>query len=290
MRRALAHGVRFVVFLLALFVAGPAVAGERISVFMVVDGDRALAENLVEVTIAELSGAGDWELIGMRELESPLSRLTLVKTEGLAACLAAPACLSEVGARAGTRRAVIGKVERAPTSFEVTLSLVDTETFSTERQSESAPARDVNELIAIVQRSAAKLFDHDASPPIDAAHIAAGAKAPGTGAATSATIGRSAADPRPSAAVAVADASPAEPDEKPPVSTYLGFGAAGLAVVAFSAAVIAGSVAKSPPSGETRKERQEDLERRNDYAVAANIAFAAGGVLSAVAVVAFVWE
>lgn len=59
---------------------------------------------------------------------------------------------------------------------------------------------------------------------------------------------------------------------------------------AWELGIIAGSVAKSPLSGETRKERQVDWERREDYAVAANLAFVAGGVLSAVAIVAFVWE
>ena len=51
-----------------------------------------------------------------------------------------------------------------------------------------------------------------------------------------------------------------------------------------------GCIASSPPSGDTRKAQQEDLERRQDYAVAANVAFVAGGVFSAVAVVAFVWH
>ena len=81
--------------------------------------------------------------------------------------------------------------------------------------------------------------------------------------------------------------------EAPPSSSiapYVGFTAAGLAVVAFSTAAIAGSIASSPPSGDTRKAQQEDLERRQDYAVAANVAFVAGGVFSAVAVVAFVWH
>jgi hypothetical protein len=276
MRRFVAHGVRLFVLLVVLCVAGPAAALERISVFMIAEGDKALAENLVEVTIAKLSGAGDWELVGMRELESHLGQLEQVKNEGLARCLGTPACLSEVGARAGTPRAVIGKVERAATGYEVELSLVYTATSSTERRTERAAAGDVNELIAVVQLGAEKLFELDAPPGSDPPPIAPVPAAP------SAT--------RHSSDVALADAGAPQPAERSPVPTYIGFGAAGLAVVAFSAAVIAGSLAKSPPSDESRKEAQDDLARHHDYAVAANIAFVAGGVLSAVAVVAFVWE
>jgi eukaryotic-like serine/threonine-protein kinase len=43
-------------------------------------------------------------------------------------------------------------------------------------------------------------------------------------------------------------------------------------------------------SGHTRKLRQEDIERRENYAVAANVALAAGGVFSAIAIVAFLWH
>jgi hypothetical protein len=45
-----------------------------------------------------------------------------------------------------------------------------------------------------------------------------------------------------------------------------------------------------PPSGDTRKLRQDDIGRRENYAVAANVALAAGGVFSAIAIVAFVWH
>jgi hypothetical protein len=286
MRRFVAHGVRLFVLLVVLCVAGPAAALERISVFMIAEGDKALAENLVEVTIAKLSGAGDWELVGMRELESHLGQLEQVKNEGLARCLGTPACLSEVGARAGTPRAVIGKVERAATGYEVELSLVYTATSSTERRTERAAAGDVNELIAVVQLGAEKLFELDAPPGSDPPPIAPVPAAPSATVAQTAALGST----RHSSDVALADAGAPQPAERSPVPTYIGFGAAGLAVVAFSAAVIAGSLAKSPPSDESRKEAQDDLARHHDYAVAANIAFVAGGVLSAVAVVAFVWE
>jgi hypothetical protein len=292
MRLSVAHGVRLLALLVVLCVASPVMAGERISVFMVVDGDRALAENLVEVTIAKLSGAGDWELVGMRELESHLNRLEEVKNAGLATCLRTPECLSEIGARAGTPRAVIGNVERAAKSYEVELSLVDTRTFSTERRAGAATAGDVNELIAAVQRGAAKLFELDAPPLADRTPLGPVAAPSGVGAPASAPVAQTAAlgATHSSASMALADAVAPLPAERTPVPTYIGFGAAGLAVVAFSAAVIAGVVAKSPPNDETRKAYEEDLERRKDYAAAANIAFATGGVLSAIAVVAFVWE
>lgn len=60
-------------------------------------------------------------------------------------------------------------------------------------------------------------------------------------------------------------------------------------MISFAGGAIAGSIATAPPSGDTRKERQVDLERREGYVTAANVLFVSGGVLSAVAVVAFVW-
>jgi hypothetical protein len=185
-------------------------------------------------------------------------------------------------------RRFLRKVETA----SIQLSLVDTRTGSTERRAEAATASDVNDLIAAVQRGAAKLFELDAPPLADPPPIGPVAAPSGVGTPASAPVAETAAlgATHSSASMALADAGVPLPAERTPVPTYIGFGAAGLAVVAFSAAVIAGVVAKSPPNDETRKEYEEDLERRKDYAAAANVAFAAGGVLSAIAVVAFVWE
>ena len=271
---------------MALFFADRASASERLSVFMVVDGDEALAHNLVEVTIAKLSGAGDWELVGMRELEGSLKELPAVRQAGgLAACLEIPACLADAGARAGTRRSVIGKVRRPAQSFELDLALYDTQTSAVEKSAERAIASDVSELIVAVQTKAAELFPREAEATPPGAIPAP--PAPQTSLTAAALAANASLAP---ARTNVTDPGSTPPPEQTSWSKVVGFTAAGAAIVAFSAAVIAGSVATSPPSGETRKEQQDDLARRHDYAAAANVAFVAGGVLSAVAVVAFVWE
>jgi hypothetical protein len=274
---------------LALFFADRASASERLSVFMVVDGDEALAHNLVEVTIAELSGAGDWELVGMRELEASLKeRPAVQRAGGLPACLEVPACLTDIGAVAGTRRAVIGKVRRPARDFELDMALYDTQTSSVERSAERAIASDVSELIVAVQVEAAELFPREAkSAPPDATPTPPALRTSPTGAAfaSNATFARA-----PPLGTNATDSGAPPPPEQTSWSDLVGFTAAGAAIVAFSAAVIAGSIATSPPSGETRKEQQDDLARRHDYATAANVAFVAGGAFSAVAVVAFVWE
>jgi hypothetical protein len=71
--------------------------------------------------------------------------------------------------------------------------------------------------------------------------------------------------------------------------TVVGFSAVGLAVVAFSAAAVTGISATSPPSGTTRKQRQDDIEHKENQAQTANLLLAGGAALSVVAVVSFAW-
>ena len=70
---------------------------------------------------------------------------------------------------------------------------------------------------------------------------------------------------------------------------YLGATALGLAVVAFSAAAVAGNTAEAPLLGTTREEMQSDLQRREGYASLSNGLLAAGVALSLTAATLFAW-
>lgn len=274
------------VVLTLLALTRPATASERLSVFMLAGADDSLADNLVEVSIARLSGARDGELVGMRELEDTLKRLPQARNGDFASCVDAPDCLAALGERAGTPRAVIGRVERRGQGYALELSLVDTRTHTTERRSTRATPETLDALIAAVEAGVAELFE---LAPGTAGATPRGA-APVAGAVTPKLV----TPPYETAGIVLTVPEPSDRAKSPPpsssVAPYVGFMATGLAVVAFSTAAVAGSVANSPPNGNTRKLQQEDLARRQDYAVAANVAFVAGGVFSAVAIVAFVWH
>jgi hypothetical protein len=264
--------------------AVPAAARERLAVFVLAEADPELSDNLTEVTIAKLAEARDYELVGRRELDVKLGEIPLVREEGLSACLAKAPCLAGVGARAGARRAVIGNVERREDVYVVRLSLVDTTSGHVSKSAHAEAPAELSRLIATLQSSAVDLMvEPSARPPAPesgeapAVVPAAPALAPVHEAA-----GRS-QPPRPSPPPAQGD----RVSSGTPPATYAGFGAAGLAIVAFSTAAITGSIANGPPSGDTRKERQDDIARRQQFATVANVALAAGGVFSVTAVLCF---
>jgi hypothetical protein len=262
--------------MLAQLFAGAAFARERIAVFVVVAEDPELSQNLTEVTIAKLAEAGDVELVGMGELDASLREIPTVQKDGLAACLREPACLADVGARASAGRAVIGSVRREGPNFEVELVLVHTKTALAEGKAHAEVPADLPQLIEAVQAGAMELI-HPSDTGTGAAAPVAGN--PGALPPQDATVPAKALEPVPDERTS----------KKTAWTTYAGFGAAGLAIVAFSAAVITGSIASEPPSGSTRQQAQEDLERKQNYATAANVSLAVGGVFSAVAIVSFAW-
>ncbi|HEX6272264.1 MAG TPA: hypothetical protein VFZ53_04470, partial [Polyangiaceae bacterium] len=143
-----------------------------------------------------------------------------------------------------------------------------------------APA-ELPRLIATVQSAAVELMT--ASPVRPAVHEDAGAPLAVPAAASVARL------PAQTAGSGALFSSP-PPDHAPeetPFVTYAGFGAAGLAVIAFSTAAITGSIANGPPSGDTRQERKDDIARREKSATVANVALVAGGVFSVTAILCF---
>jgi hypothetical protein len=255
--------------------SGAATGRERLGVLISVDGDRLLADNLTEVAIARLAEKRRYELVGARELERRLSQAG--HREDWGTCLARPACVSRVCAIAEMQRAVVGSVRRIHDTrlegdtFHLELALVRAD--DTERRSEIArdvPAA-VPRLIAAVQDGLDELF----SPSAAVAPVPSATPVPIRSPAAEQSQTLHSLPPRPGAGT-----SPA---------AYLGYGAGALAAVAFSAAVVTGSLAEAAPMGSTRAEMQQDLERRNDFAAAANGLYVAGALLSTAAIATLVW-
>jgi hypothetical protein len=254
---------------LLLAVAPRATASSRLAVFILAD-EALLSNDLSEVAIASLAEKPGYELLGLRELEGRLSELETVKSEGLRACLALPACLSEVGAMAGVERAVVGDVRREPDHFHLDLTLFDGKTGAPMARHSHETALDLDALIAAVQRGVFELV-----PEAPVAHV------------------ESPPAPRPSDSRA--EDKPLPHEKKPhqrSVVPYFAYGTAALAVVAFSAAAVTGTIGAAHPVGATRAEVQQDVERRQGYASLANGLLVTGGVLASASVVCFIvpWD
>jgi len=259
---------------LGMAMARPAEAATRLAVIIVAD-DAHLSNNLTEVAIARLADKTGYELLGLRELESRLNELSTVKSDGIRACLALSSCLSEVGGLAGTEKVVIGDVRREGDHYRLELALVVSQTGTPESRFSRDFPLDLDQLIAAVQQGVFELVPHaEVNPPPLA-------------------LATSPLPPKPTESRAVVEAD--RRAQKPAGESfvpYLAYGTAALAVVAFSAAAVTGTIGAARPVGNSRAEVQDDLERRRGYAAAANGLFVTGAVLTATSAVCFVvsWD
>jgi hypothetical protein len=268
---------------LSLLVGVPrlATARERLAVIVVVEGNPALADNLTEIAIAALAERRDRELVGLREIRDSLAGILPV--DGLVACLGRPDCLAHVVAAAGATEAVIADIRMDPHRYIVRLSLIDTRAQDNGANVSMTVPQDQTSLISAVRRGVSNLLEQREAEARTAAFRAA------------LSVRQSHSEPTAGSAQPVLlDLEP----HRTPQSTrgrgvarwepYVGFGAAALAVVSLSAAVVAGSLATPTPVGSTRAEAQADLTRRDNYATAANALFGVGGVFSVAAGTSFV--
>jgi hypothetical protein len=189
-----------------------------------------------------------------------------------------PACLARVAAAVGARRAVVGEVHEDQAGFVLQLALAATDTGAREAEWSQKVAGDAQSLVAAVATGVRALFAaNGASPNAAAVQLApAPAALPADGATAlhlEATAG------------ATGDGS----KHGNARAGYLGAAALGLAVVAFSAAAVAGNNAEAPLLGTTRAEMQADLQRREGYASVANGLLAAGLALSLTGGALFAW-
>jgi hypothetical protein len=277
-RAFFAQGASVLAFLCVMAGARAASARDRLAVVVVADGDEELGDSLTEVAISSLAERGDHELVGARELRVRLSELPAAPK--LDTCVVQRECLAGLGRAVGARRAVIGAVRKNGTDFALELALVDTGSGVNDANWSRVVREDVGSLVSAVSMGVGDLF-------------AVKVSAPKAAAVSPATL---ALDTTPGAAgpaVPRLDAQPgkADDDDKRGAArvAYLGAAALALGVVAFSAAAVTGNAAGAPLLGGTRAEMQEDLRRREEYAMAANGLLIAGGMLTGAAAVLFTW-
>jgi len=279
--RRMKRPVTALAFVVVLGLCRIATARERLAVFFVAEFDPRLADNLTEVAIAKAAETPGRELVGARELRARL--VEIIGRGDFAACLTEPECLSRVGAAAGVERAVIGSVKREGEMFALSLVLADTRSATKQAEvTEQVPPK-LDLLIAAVQKSVGDLFEQRAAADKATTDVDAPASAP----ATVTEVARNVAVPPPNLLRSTEGVPPVHPASHVP---YVGYGAAGLAVASLTAAIIAGSIGTGTATGATRADAQRDMERRKDYAMAANGLYAVGGALTAVSLAAFVWR
>jgi hypothetical protein len=272
-----AKGASLLGFLCVVAGSRAASARDRLAVAVIADGDLELGDSLTEAAISSLAERGNHELVGARELRVRL--VDVPDAPALEACIVQPACLAGLGSAVGARRAVIGAVRKNGTDVALELSLVETDSSAIVAKWSRIVRQDAASMVAAVATGAGELFAAKVAAPV-------GAPAP-------ATLAPDATPPPATPALLHLDAQPTKGDDGDRRSAarfgYLGATALALAVVAFSAAAVTGSVAEAPLLGDTRADMQGDLSRREDYATAANGLLVAGGALSAAAAGLFAW-
>jgi hypothetical protein len=275
--------------LLPLFVllAPAACARERLVVLMLAERDPVLSENLAEVAIAKLAERGAWDLVGSPELMARLNDIPTVKRNGLDACLSVPSCLSEIGVLASAKIAVVGRVRAEGSGYVLNVAFVDLASGVALAAIPEKAVPSVGDLVVEVQIAVEELTATDHAP-----------KPAAVGRAEPENAAGAAARPPPPPPPPVSRTVPAPPPPRPvpapnpstPTSKYIGYAAAGLAVVALSAGVVMGAIGSAPPQGSTRAEKQADLTRREHLVTGANVLYATAAGAGVVAVVAFTWR
>jgi len=251
-------------------------ARERLAVAIVAAGDAELGDNLTEAGISSLAERGDHELVGTRELRRRLADEP--SAPALEACVVQPACLARVANAVGARRVVVGEVRKDDAGFVLQLALADTDTGAREAEWSQKVAGDAESLVAAVATGVRALFaPKPASPSAGAVQLAPAPPAPDAGGASALQLE--------AAASGTGDGG----RHGNALAGYFGAGALGLAVIAFSAAAVAGNNAEEPLVGTTRADMQADLQRREEYASVANGLILAGVALSLTAGALFAW-
>jgi hypothetical protein len=256
-----------------------AAARERLAVVVVAEGDADLGDNLTEAAISSLAERGQHELVGARELRGRLAGVASASAPApeLEVCVVQPTCLARLAAAVDARRVLVGAVRRAGAGFAMRLSVVDTVTDTRDAEWSQEVRDDVASLVAAVGTGVRALF---------------AAKLPAPPAAPRADL-PNAVVPAPSSAALHLEGKPGDVHESGGArrdnsrSGYLGAAALALAVIAFSGAAVTGHTAEGPLLGSSRAEMQADLQRREDYATAANVLLVVGGALSVAAGVLF---
>lgn len=260
---------------------------ERLLVLMTIDRENEtewppwaqtpdVEGELTELAVAATAIETAYEPVGIRELRQKMGSTF---PTALDACTRRPACLATLARNASSTRVAIGQVKRWRGGLALRLALIHPETGAALHEWLSSPVKDLPQLNSALRQGFRALFLPPVLSPRDPEAVPRAAPP-----AAHLPLTASSASNGPQAV-----AYPRPPNEHSTFLPALGYASLALAAVAFSAAIVTGSLGEAAPSGSTRAEAQNDLGRRKDYTNTANQLLIAGSLSAVAGVGAFGW-
>jgi len=284
-------------------------AAEKVAVMVLgtSDKDADLGDNLTEVIISRIAQHGGFEIAGKEEFRA---RLGVESDQRTQVCLEDIGCLGRAAVSLGVRRIVAGNVGTRGKQFLFSLTLNDVETGKVDARVFRLVEGGVEDLIRAVQEGSDELFKPRVEPgkiqvetdpagarvSIDNAYLGITPLISGTLLAGKHNVRVEAEQRFPwTSKVEVRPGQDLQiklkPDNLPIRRTwppYVAYGSASLAAVSFAAGGFLGVLSQLQPNGATRYDAQQDFDQKRRFALAANISFGAGAVLSLVSLFYFI--
>jgi hypothetical protein len=125
------------------------------------EAEADLADNLTEVLVAELASKGTYEIVGKEEFRG---RLGVGAEQAASACLEQPACLGRVGTALGVSKVAAGTIGKRGADYAFSLNLIDIATARVESRVFKMVSGGVAGLVTTLQEAARQLLQPRAEP------------------------------------------------------------------------------------------------------------------------------
>ena len=266
-------------------------------VLQVGEAEADLADNLTEVLVAELARQGGFEITGKEEFRS---KLGVAGEQGASACLEQPACLGRVGTALGVSKVAAGTIGRRGADYAFNLNLIDIATARVENRVFKLVAGGVGGLFKTLQDSARQLLRPKVepgalkltTPGASGARVYVDDAFVGTTPVRTASLepgkhrvrverdghhGWARALEIPAGTTLDLDLSLSELPPRRVWPTYAAWITLGAAVVSGATGIFFGVLSQESPSGSTRVDVLDDVDRKQNQALVANVLFGAAG-------------
>jgi hypothetical protein len=263
-------------------------ARERLAVAVVVQDEPVLSDSLTEVAVAELSAHDAGELVGLLEMRTRLPELSALASPtpipSPESCLRNLTCARHLSELFGASRLLLGLVTAAADAYAIEWSTVDIASGERHLVGRARSRHDESQLIVEIRRGIirahADQHSHFENESVAEARGVAALASPPT---PHLKLPR---EPQvrvvPAANFVVED-----PSRQHRTLPYVG---AALTIAAFTSAVVTGIVATGAPKGNTRRDAQDDYERRQQFGNATYGLLLAGSALGTATAVSWVWH
>ncbi|HEY3359047.1 MAG TPA: PEGA domain-containing protein [Polyangia bacterium] len=287
---------------------GAAPAKIAVLVLQVGEADAELADNLTEVLIAELAKKGGFDIAGKEEFRS---KLGVAGEQGASSCLEQPTCLGRVGTALGVSRVAAGTIGKRGADYAFNLNLIDIATARVENRIFKVVSGGVAGLITTLQDAARQLLAPKVEPGalkistpaarrarvyVDDAFVGTTpVRAAGLEAGTHRLrVERDGHHPLareievPGGATLDMELSLAQLPARRVWPAWTAWSTFGAAVVTGATGIFFGVLSQEHPSGNTRVAVLDDVNRKRNQALTANVLFGSAGALALTSATVFV--